>query len=244
MPRCRPWIRLCRKNGRAMDKMVRVNFPGLFSERLPSGNIRWRVRKAGDPTVKTTLRVAPGHPRFGEHYHAARAGIQIDAEPDAPKAIKGSVGWLADLYIDAMKEMQAAGQLHAVTVQQRTVFIERLRADAGEYSAAMPQAELIKRRDKMMDTPGAADNFVKSVRAMYAWGIDRGHVKANPATGIGKINRGTGATHPHRAAAADRHPFAGCHPSRRLPADGPRAAVRVEGQLLAPLCQVVPSGRA
>lgn len=177
-----------------MAEMVRVNFPGLFSERLPSGSIRWRVRKEGDPKIKTTLRVAPGHPRFGEHYHAARAGIQLDAEPDAPVAIKGSVSWLADLYIEAMQAMLAAGHLQAGTVQQRTVFIERLRADAGEYSAAMPQSELIKRRDKMMDTPGAADNFVKAVRAMYAWGIERGHVRANPATGIGRINQGTGAT--------------------------------------------------
>lgn len=176
-----------------MAEMVRINFPGLFSERLPSGNTRWRVRKAGDPKIKTTLRVEPGHPRFGEHYHAARSGIQLDAEPEAPQAIKGSVGWLADLYIAAMKDMQSAGHLQAATVQQRAVFIERLRADAGEYAAAMPQSELIKRRDKMMDTPGAADNFVKAIRAMYAWGIERGHVKANPATGIGRINRGTGA---------------------------------------------------
>jgi integrase len=51
-------------------------------------------------------------------------------------------------------------------------------------------------RDKRSATPGAADNLVKTIRAMYAWGIEHGYVEANPAVGIGKINPGGGGAVP------------------------------------------------
>lgn len=172
---------------------MRVNYPGLFSERLPSGKLRWRVRKEGSPGIKTKLNVPPDHPRFNEHYHAARAGIQLPPEAESISAIKGSVGWLVESYVAAMNQMQQDGQLAANTVHQRSQFLNALRSSVGEYSAAMPQSQIILERDKRANTPGAADNFVKAVRAMYAWGLQRGMVKANPATGIRKINRGTGA---------------------------------------------------
>ena len=177
-----------------MSDEMRLQYPGLLREVLPSGTVRWRVRKAGDKRVRVLLNAGPDHPRFGEHYHAARAGIQLPPEADAPSAIKGSVGWLVDLYRAAMKDMQEQGHLHKATAHQRGQFLLWLASEVGEYSAAMPQSQLILLRDKKAATPGAADNFIKAVRAMYAWGTDRGHCKANPAAGIGKINRGTGAT--------------------------------------------------
>lgn len=171
---------------------MKVKFPGLYAE-TRGKRTRYVVRKEGDKAKKITLSVDPDHPRFHEHYHAARAGIRLTEEPDGRKAIRGSVGWLVDLYIDAMEAMNEQGHLHAGTVHQRSQFLEWLRAEVGEYSAAMPQSELVKLRDKKSATPGAADNFVKAVRAMYAWGTERGHIQANPAAGVGKINRGTGA---------------------------------------------------
>ena len=173
---------------------MRLRFPGLLREVLPSGNVRWRVRKAGDKTTRILLHVTPDHPRFGEHYHAARAGVQLPPEPEAPKAVRGSVGWLVDLYIAAMQDMLKNGDLHKATVHQRTQFILWFASEAGEYKAAMPQAQLFRLRDKKASTPGAADNFIKSVRAMYSWGMTRGYVVENPAAGMKKVNRGTGAT--------------------------------------------------
>lgn len=169
---------------------MKLDFPGLMKERLPSGQFRYRVRKEGDTSKKITLHLTPDHPQFREHYHAARAGISLGPVPNAPTVIKGSIGWLVGLYVKAMPEIG----LHQSTIHQRTMFLTWLRSEVGEYSAAMPQSEVVKLRDKKASTPGAADNFVKAVRAMYAWGIDRDHVKANPATGIGKTAPQKGAT--------------------------------------------------
>lgn len=86
--------------------------------------------------------------------------------------------------------MAADSAMTTFTQNQRRTFWEWLRSEVEEYSAVMPRADLVKLRDKKSATPGAADNFIKAVRAMYTCADDRGHVPANPATGIGKLNRG------------------------------------------------------
>ncbi len=168
---------------------MRVDYPGLAQERLPSGAVRYRVRVENNPTRKITLTVAPGHRDFAEHYYAARVGIQLQTQETRPIAARGSVAWLIDDFCGYMAGQLAAGLLHPVTVKQRVTFLEWLRCEVGLYSAVMPQSHLIKLRDKKAATPGAADNFIKTVRAMYAYAVARGLTKANPATGISKINR-------------------------------------------------------
>jgi len=192
---------------------MKVDFPGLLCEKTASGTLRYRVRLPGRKTKRIALHVTPDHPNFREHYLAARAGVQLNPEPDKPgsDAITGSVGWLIEQYQAAMAAMLENRQIDASTVKQRSTFLAAMRADVGEYSMKMPQAELIKLRDKRAATPGSADNFVKSVRAMYAWALARDIVTANPAAGISKINRdGTGAkpwTLDDLTAYRERHSF-------------------------------------
>ena len=170
---------------------MRIDMPGLWRETLPSGAHRYRITVAGSRR-KITLRISPDHPKFAEHYHAARRGILLEVEAEAP-TIRGSMAWLIGQYCDAMAAMLESDQLQAGTVKQRTVFLKWVASEVGEYAANMPAAELLKLRDKRAQTPGAADNMVKAVRAMYQWGEARGLVTSNPAKGIGKINNGKGA---------------------------------------------------
>lgn len=198
-----------RGNGQLGDA-VRVNHPGLLAEKLPSGHTRWRVRVLGKPGKKIRLHVAPDHPLFGEHYHAARSGIELPAPEVTASCIKGSVGWLVQSYQAAMRDMETNGALDASTVHQRTVFLDWLRSEVGEYSAAMPTSQLVLLRDKRAATPGAANNLIKTVRAMYAWGIQRGMAKANPAMGIPALAAGNGArpwSIDDLSTFRQRHPF-------------------------------------
>lgn len=193
------------------DRPVRIDYPGLLRERMPSGATRWRVRVEGNKRKRIALTVTPEHPHFREHYYSARRGIQLPAPEDGKAtSIKGSVGWLVDQYLEAMGTMVADGAMVATTQNQRRTFLEWLRSEVGEYSASMPQAELIKLRDKRSATPGAADNFIKAVRAMYTWADNRGHVSVNPATGVGKLNRdGKGAV---AWTIDDLKQYRGAHP--------------------------------
>lgn len=174
---------------------MQIDLPGLLCERLPSGSHRWRVRVEGRKWQRIALSVGPDHPLFMEHYRAARAGVKLEpAASPADAAIPMSVAWLTHSFEEAMQARVKAGLLHPGTLHQRAAFYARLRAEYGAKHAAMPRSAVIKMRDKMTSTPGAADNMVKAIRALYAWAIDHGHVTDNPASGIGRINRGTGAT--------------------------------------------------
>ncbi|WP_150523992.1 tyrosine-type recombinase/integrase [Roseibium sediminis] len=179
---------------------MKVNYPGLIKEKLPSGNYRFRVRVEGKPTRRVTLHIGPDHKDFSEHYKAARRGIEIppEAKPIDTK-IKGSLGWLISSYTEWLEDQVGKGLYSQATlVQRRSKF--KLLKPYEEYSLAMPQDQLLQIRDDMADTPGSADNFIKAVRSLYAWAIERNHAQVNPAIGVGKINKGKGGAKPWTVA--------------------------------------------
>jgi hypothetical protein len=51
-----------------------VKLPGLFSERMRSGNLRWRVRPMTNAKRKITLPCGPDDPDFYRLYDLARSG--------------------------------------------------------------------------------------------------------------------------------------------------------------------------
>lgn len=191
-----------------------------MKEPLPSGGNRYRVRPEGDKTRKITLPCGPDDPRFSEFYRAARQGIApgVRAEPkpaapvapDTPPILKGSIGWLVEQYIAAMPNLT----LQPGTIKQRTVFLNWLRAERGQYAAEMPKGQLVRLMDMKAATPGAATNFLKAVRAMYAWAVERDLLASNPATGIRKPQGGTGAI---PWSLADLQQYRDFHPPGTMP---------------------------
>lgn len=180
-----------------------VTLPGLLCERHGKG-VRWRVREQGNKHKKTTV-PPPDHPDFAAAYDAARFGRKHN--PNKP--IQESLAWFVGEYEKAMQERVAAGLMHPSTLKQRSAFYARLCGRYGNKRMDMPQHKLVEFRDTMLKTPGAADNMVKAVRALYAWGIERGIVSANPATGIGKVNVSRGAI---PWSVDDLRQFRECHP--------------------------------
>lgn len=90
---------------------MKIKYPGLLCERLPSGAVRYRVRVEGDKARRIPLSVAPDHPHFVELYLAARAGLRLDPQaPAEDRAICGSVRWLAAKHLTAMGRASQSGQ--------------------------------------------------------------------------------------------------------------------------------------
>lgn len=172
---------------------MKLNFPGLIVEPLPSGNKRYRVRVRGKPGKRITLSIDPEHKDFGEAYLAARAGKEFEASrKPADLTVKHSVAWLTHRYLDYLSGQVEAGQASPATLSQRKHFFAELRADCGEYDMAIPTRHLVEIRNAMAKTPGKADNFVAAVRSMYQWATSIGLCDANPAVGIGRIHKGYG----------------------------------------------------
>ena len=190
---------------------MKVNYPGLLHERLPSGNWRYRVRVEGNPRRRIRLHVDPDHKDFPEHYHAARAGIELKPEASpAERSIRGSISWLTLTYLEDFEKQVEAGLLSPKTLKKRRNLFKQLRAECGEYAMDMPTSEIIRLRDRMAETPAAADSMVIAIRAMYRWAVERRICDSNPATGIGKIDRGKGGAKPW--TVADLKTYRQAHP--------------------------------
>lgn len=71
---------------------LKVDYPGLLREKLPSGNFRYRVRVEGNLRKWVRLRVDSDHKDFAKHYRAARCGIEIKPETSpADNTIRSSI---------------------------------------------------------------------------------------------------------------------------------------------------------
>lgn len=76
-----------------MPRAISAAYPGLFVEQLPSGNLRYRVRAAGRPSLKITLTVGPGHHDFLRQYEDARDGRRTQRDSVAKLRFTGDLDW-------------------------------------------------------------------------------------------------------------------------------------------------------
>lgn len=195
---------------------MKLDFPGLLREKLPSGNIRYRVRVEGNPRKRIRLHIRPDHKDFREHYLAARYGIET--KPDvAPvdNTIRGSVAWLTYKHLADLERRVDAGLASPMTLKKRALLFKKLRDRCGEYALEMPTSEIVKMRDDMASTPAAADSMVEAIRTMYRWAIERGMCDVNPAVGVGKIDKGKGGAKPW--TIADLKKYRDFHPPGTTP---------------------------
>lgn len=201
--------------------VVKLPYDGLLVEKMASGNLRYRVRVRGDKRRRIALTVTPDHPEFHEIYLAARAGIRQAPRGETASATAGTVEWLVDEYLAHLERMVERGQASHLTLKQRANFkplITDHQSSTGKSAgrrygglpAEIPQHELLLFRDSLMATPGKAKNAFKMLKAMYAWGVERGLVAANPAAGVSVAYRSQGGatawTVEDLQAYRDRHP--------------------------------------
>jgi len=184
---------------------MRLRYPGLVREVLPSGTLRYRVRVEGDVNRKILLPFGPDHPDFHQAYRAGRAGVRtMLAGAEAPS--QGTMEWLAHGYIAHLTKQVRNGKASPFTLKQRENQLRRFLLETSETGksvgriyAGLPmvitQKELVALRDRHADTPGEIHNLFKTLRAMYEWAIEAEHVTSNPAKGV-KVERpeGGGAT--------------------------------------------------
>ena len=160
--------------------MVKLRY--VLSETLPSGQIRYRFRRNG---VKVTLQGKPGDPEFHSHYAEL-----LKTKNLVQGLVHGSVSWLVQLYLDNLSSRVEAGLSSKLTLKGHTHHLQKLVTEYGDKDANMPRGKLIEFRDRFTSTPGAADNLMKAISAMYKWAIQRDLVSVdNPTRGVSRLNR-------------------------------------------------------
>ncbi|WP_299558642.1 site-specific integrase [uncultured Sulfitobacter sp.] len=177
-----------------MNGDMRVKFPGLMREPLPSGSVRWRVRPKGDKSRKIALPCGPDHPDFKAHYDAARAGGILNPEP-VTKSERGTMAWLLGLYISHLEIQVEAKAASPLTLKERRNLRDFVLSQKSEQQNSkgrtyaelpmmIPASELEAFKDRMASTPGKARNVWKLLIAAYDFGVNRQHCTVNPARAV------------------------------------------------------------
>jgi integrase len=126
-----------------------------------------------------------GTPDFEAEYLAALRG---DPPRKQNGAAAGTLGWLWERYCDS----SAWSGLSKATQRQR----ENIMKHVLKTAAAAPLGEITKKlivdgRERRKDTPSQANNFLKLMRGLFAWGVEAEHVKLNPAEGVKAVKTKT-----------------------------------------------------
>lgn len=162
---------------------MKYEYKGLLSDRMKSGNTRWRVHVEGQRNRKITIPMGPGEPGFDAYYRAARRGEEIEhVKPTKPT--KGTFDALCENYLAWLKVQAVGGNYAMSTYEGRLRALNHARElrdidqdRFGSLNVDLPTDAFIAIWDSYGVQTGAADNCFKALRAAYSWGADRGYPK-------------------------------------------------------------------
>jgi integrase len=141
------------------------------------GKTKWYVRVGKGARFR--IKADFGTPEFDAAYQAALTGEAAPAKRS--KAYAGSLTWLIERYreVDAWKSFSLA------TKRQRENILKQVIATAGNRPyTAINQAAIVAGRDRRVATPFQARHFLDTMRGLFEWATEAGHVKVNPAASV------------------------------------------------------------
>ena len=176
---------------------MKIKLSGLLQERMPSGNVRYRVRVEGKPGTRVPLHLTPNDKAFMEHYNAARMGVEMQPEvKPVDSAIKGSVAWLSHKHLEDLERRVTAGLASPETLKKRRLLLSELRRSYGEYSLNIPARTILSIRDGIADRPAWADSMIAAIRSMFKFGMDHGYCQHNPHWALQRLIGARVGLHP------------------------------------------------
>ena len=198
---------------------VHVNFPYVHADVDRHGNVRlYFRRRVGAPKIR--LRAQPGTSEFAAEYEAAKLRGEAPATTRTTHASvrpqENTFGWLSLRYIHSpeFKRLNSSTQLTRRRLLDACID-EPITPGAHETFAAFPLDRLTSRalrvlRDRKASLPGAANDRVKALRAMFSWAMDHDLVERNPALELKRIRYSSTGHHTWTSAEVEqfeqRHP--------------------------------------
>jgi site-specific recombinase XerD len=162
--------------------------PGLIHEQNRHGTWRW-IYRPHKTAKRVALTASYGTEEFWQQYHEAVAGTRLPAKPENPFAAqKGSLQWLVERWQESSDWHGSA----AATQRQRLNILAHVLATNGRKPfGAITARHIMDGRERRQETPFAANNFLKTMRALFRWAKAIGHVDENPAAKVDFITRRT-----------------------------------------------------
>lgn len=159
----------------------------LYEDKTRHGTLRYRFRKDRH-SPRITLPGKPGDPGFEDAYRRLLSGQDIrKSGSDRPRSkhAPGTFGDLAELYFVHMDELLDSKKLALATHKQRHNLIGRVMPTLRDGQMATMEARHIRQvMQQFKNTPHQANNLLKSLRAMFKFGVKVGYLEADPSVGV------------------------------------------------------------
>lgn len=166
--------------------MTAPKLPGLQRHKTQHGKIVWYVRVARGP--RHPLKLSPNDPCFVEEYGKvfalAATGVAVPEKHKGP--VSGTIIWLWTQY----NKSSSWASLALSTRRQRENIMKHVLANIGQAPIAEITRKVVKAGlEKRSKQPSAANNYLATMRHLFAWAIDAEYVKASPCDGLDHIDR-------------------------------------------------------
>lgn len=157
--------------------MPKTRLPHLNHERDRHGKMRWYVRVRHGRRIP--IPGAYGSREFMEAYHAAVIGT-----PHAPPSTKLRHGSLAQLVAKWKEHSDWLTTAPATRRQRENILLHVLEKSGGRDYGDIVKADIRKGKEDRKATPAAANNFLKTMRALFRWAVAEELLDENPAEGV------------------------------------------------------------
>lgn len=163
-----------------MAPMPRPRPPYLLREVTRHGAVSWYVRKDKGPRIRLK-----GEYGTAEFWAAYREALEGRAASDKAKANPHTLQWAIDQY----RQSSAWARLSIATRRQReNIFKAVIKVAGKEKLSDIDRASIIASRERRSATPHAANVYLKTMRAFFAWASgDGGLVADDPTKGVGLL---------------------------------------------------------
>lgn len=169
--------------------------------------VRWKGRRI-------RLKLMPSQPGFTAEYQAALDALKERAKAPAPKIdprvpfAEKTFGWLVERYFEESPQYRT---MNPIGRARRRKILEGVKETHGRANMLMRPSSVAAGLAKRSETPGAANDWLKSIKALYTWAKSINLITESPAAGITKIEQDTEGfytwTMEDIAAYVKRHPI-------------------------------------
>jgi integrase len=155
--------------------MPRPKPPHLHREETRHGAVAWYVRKGHGPRIR--IKAIYGSDDFWSEYRAA-----LEGAPKPSKVTKAnSLAWALDRYRNSSSW---AGLSNATRRQRENIYRATIKTAGGVPLKDIIGDTIRAGRERRAETPHSANNFLKAMRAFFAWAIEEALVTVDPTKGV------------------------------------------------------------
>lgn len=173
-----------------------IELPFTTVETSRHGKIRRYVRLKGK---RIRLLHRPGHPDFLDEYRAALTQLRAampepeeNTRPSRKSYERGSLGWLIERYFAESPGLRTMSKIGSA---RRRRILVALAESHGSRPMVMATDAISAGFARRAEKPGAANDWLKTIKALYSWSCAVGITTTNPAAPVRKIKVKTDGFH-------------------------------------------------